>query len=203
MTKHLPRVALRILGMSVILVVVLGLFSGARGLGWLAPIGISSESSDSQVIVAIERTEQVALVSLGIQGLKDKSQSTDIGGWPIPGTTKRVWLEYTFRAKLGLDGSKVDVSKTGAHSYRIEIPEFIFIGYDEPMFRVALEDNDFGYATPDIDQAEMVSEILNAEAQDEYISSNQELLQDQATTFYDSLIASIDPEARTTYVFQP
>lgn len=201
MTRRLSGVALRFFALLLTFLVALGLFSGARGMGWLSPLGLTSESNDSQVLTAIERTEEVSLLSLGIQGLLDKSQSTDIAGWPIPGTTKRVWVQYTFKAKLGIDGSQVEVTQSGDHGYEVSVPEFMFIGFDEPDFKVALEDNDFTLLTPDIDQAEMVSEVLSGSDQEQYISTNRDLLEDQTAVFYDRLITSIDPDAQTTYVF--
>lgn len=201
MTRRLPGVALKITGLLVIFLIALVVFSGARGMGWLAPLGITTESNDSQVITAVERTEDVSLVSLGIQGLMDKSQNTDIAGWPIPGTTKRVWVQYTFQAKLGIDGSQVEVTESRDHNYEVSVPEFTFIGFDEPDFKVALEDNDFTLLTEDIDQAEMVSEVLSGSDQEQYISTNRDLLEDQTAVFYDRLITSIDPDAKTTYVF--
>ena len=199
--SRLSGLAVQGLKILLICLAALGLFSGARGQGWLAPLGITTESNDSKVITAIERTQEVSLVSLGIQGLKDKSQSTDIAGWQVPGTTKKVWLQYTFKAKLGIDGSRVEVDKTGEHIYKVVVPDFTFIGFDDVDFKVALEDNDFSFATPDIDQAAMVSEVLSDAEQENYLTTNRDLLQDQTMVFYDSLIMSIDPSAKTTYEF--
>lgn len=82
------------------------------------------------------------------------------------------------------------------------IPEFIFIGYDKPSFKVAVTDGGvLAWITSDIDTTEMITEILNDEAQEKYIENNEELLQDQTRVFYDTLITSIDPEAVTTYAF--
>jgi hypothetical protein len=47
----------------------------------------------------------------------------------------------------------------------------------------------------------MVNEILNDDARQTYIASNQELLEEQTKTFYDSLITSIDPTVTTTFEF--
>jgi hypothetical protein len=57
---------------------------------------------------------------------------------------------------------------------------------------------------PDIDKVDMVdmvNEILNDDARQTYIASNQELLEEQTKTFYDSLITSIDPAVTTTFEF--
>jgi hypothetical protein len=174
-----------------------------KNADWLAPLGIESESHDSQVIRAIERTQEVSLLSLGVQGIKEKDQSGKFLGQSIPGTGKKLFLQYTFRAKLGIDGARVQVTQKGEHAYLVSVPEVTFIGYDEPTFKVAVEDGGvLGWATPDIDKVEMVNDILNDDARQTYITSNEELLQEQTKVFYTSLIASIDPAVVTTFEFR-
>lgn len=181
----------------------IGAFIGAKNLDLLSPFGIKSDSHDSQVIQAIERTQEVSLVSLGIQGIKDEDRCAEAFGKCIPGTGEKTFLQYNFKAKLGIDGAKVEVTKTGKSSYLISIPRFIFIGYDQPTFKVATEDGGvLSWATPDIDKVEMVNEILNDDERQAYIESNQDLLEEQTKTFYDSLIKSIDPTLVTNFEFR-
>lgn len=202
MTSRLTKFALRFLSLLLVLILAIGGFTVAKNQGWLSPIGIDSESRDSQVIYAIERTQEVSLLSLIIQGIKSEEQNAEVFGTSIPGTGEAVFLQYNFTAKLGVDGAEVDVTKTGESAYLVSVPEFIFIGYDEPTFKVAVEDGGvLSWATSDIDQVEMVSEILNDDARETYLESNEELLQEQTQVFYDSLITSIDPSIKTTYEF--
>ncbi|QZY29695.1 hypothetical protein [Nocardioides coralli] len=203
MTRRLTRSALRLLPLLLTFVVSLGVFSVAKSLGWLSPFGIQSETNDSQVIRAIERTQEVSLLSLGIQGITDKTESREVFGQSIPGSAETVFLQYNFDAKLGIDGAEVTVTRTGEDKYQVSVPEFIFIGYDEPTFRVAVEeDGPLSWVTPDVDKVEMVNEILNDDARDTYIESNQDLLEEQTAVFYDQLITSIAPTAETTYEFR-
>lgn len=203
MTSRLTSTTLRLLSLLLTFLLAIGVFTVVKNLGWLSPLGIESESHDSQVVNAIERTQEVSLLSLGIQGIKEESRSAEVWGQSIPGTGESVFLQYEFAAKLGLDGGEVRVRETGESTYLITIPDFIFIGYDEPTFKVAVEDDGvLSWATPDIDQVEMVNEILNDDARDTYIASNQELLEDQTKVFYDRLITSIDPRAETTFAFR-
>lgn len=203
MSRRLTRSALRLLSLFLTFVLAIGGFTIAKVRGWLSPLGIDSESHDSQVIQAIECTQEVSLLKLGIQGIKDEDQSAEIFGDSIPGTGEKVYLQYAFDAKLGIDGTQVKVAKTGKNAYLISVPEFIFIGYDEPTFEVAFEDDEvLSWLTPDIDRVEMVNEILDDDAQQTYIASNEELLEEQTRTFYDSLITSIDPAAVTTFAFR-
>lgn len=203
MTRRLTKAALRLLSLLLTFLLAIGGFTIAKDLGWLTPLGINSESHDSQVIHAIERTQEVSLLSLHVQGIKDEDQSAEIFGKSIPGTGEQAFLQYNFNAKLGFDGAEVKVTETGKNAYLISVPEFIFIGYAEPTFKVAAEDRGvLSWATPDINQVEMVNEILNDDARQTYIASNEDLLEEQTRTFYDSLITSIDPAAVTTFDFR-
>ena len=161
----LIKTVLRLLSLPLAFLLAIGAFSVVKNQGWLSPFGIESETRDSQVIQAIERTQEVSLLSLAIQGIKEQHQSREIFGKSIPGTGESAFIRYNFRAKLGIDGAKVKVTKTGENAYLISVPEFIFIGYHKPTFKVAVEDGGLlSWATPDIDKLEMVNEILNDRA---------------------------------------
>lgn len=202
MTKMIARTLSRIFTIVVAFLLAVFVILLAGRLGWLGVFGIQSESHDTQVIKSIERTQEVSLVSLSVQGIKEQKDNRSVAGWGIPGTSKKAYLQYLFDAKLGVDGQQVQVSRDGKSSYRISVPEFMFIGYDEPTFKVAVQDGGLlGWVTPDIDTVEMINEILNDEAKDSYIEKNEELLQEQTKVFYDGLITGIDPSAKTSYEF--
>lgn len=186
----------RLLVMLVAFVVGFGaLFVVARGAGWLSPFGLQSESHDSQVVQAIERTQEVSLLSLGVQGLKDERRSSTIFGKNVPGTGETVYIEYRFQAKLGLDGSKVTVTKDGDQGLTISVPEFEFIGFEEPTFRVAATDGGpLTWFTPDIDRLELANEVLGDAAKQDYLTSSQDLLRAQTEVFYGGLVKAIDPD---------
>lgn len=203
MTKRLTGWVLRLLSLLAVLILAVGGFTIGKDRGWFSPLGIQSESHDTQVINAIERTQEVSLLRLSIEGLTDEDRSAAIFGQSIPGTGEKVFLRHSFDAKLGIDGAQVEVTKTSANVYLISVPEFDFIGYAEPSFEVATEDSGvLSWVTPDIDKLEMVNEILNDEAQQAYLASNQDLLEEQTEVFYDSLITSIDPAIVTTFEFR-
>lgn len=170
--------------------------------GWSLPFGSRSESRDSQVIQAIERTQEVSLVSLSIQGITSQKTNATLFGRTIPGSSSSVFLQYTFKGKLGIDGAAVKVATVGQSAYRVTVPEFVFIGYDEPTFEVATEDGDFlSWTAPKPDTLKMVNEILDKKAQQKYLDSNQGVLKDQAKTVYTTLITTIDPAAVVTMEF--
>ncbi|MRK01397.1 hypothetical protein GEV27_07655 [Aeromicrobium sp. S22] len=181
----------------------IGAFATTRDLGWLSPFGIESESHDSQVIHAIERTQEVSLLSLGVQGITNEKRCAEAFGKCIPGSAEQVFLQYNFNAKLGIDGAQVEVTKSGENSFRVSIPDFTFIGYEKPTFKVATEDAGvLEWFTPDIDKVEMINKILDSKARTKYLASNSALLKDQTEVFYNSLITSIDRDAVTTYEFR-
>ena len=185
-----------------VLVVVAGAVVVAAWQGLLSPFGVGSETSDSQVIQAVERTQEVSLLSLSIQGITSERRDREVFGQSIPGSGETVFIQYEFDAKLGVDGSGVDVRRTGGTTYTVSVPDFRFIGYDDPTFEVAVEDNGIlSWTTPDIDQVEMVNDVLDDDARDTYLEKQRSALEDQTKVFYDSLILGIDPQAETTYEF--
>ena len=56
--RVLPNALKRPLYLVVTFVVAIAVVAGLANLGWLSPFGIRSESHDSQVIQAIERTQE-------------------------------------------------------------------------------------------------------------------------------------------------
>lgn len=198
----MKKTVLRALYIPLAFLLAIVAFVVARDQGWLSPIGIDSNTQDSQVIQAIERTQEVSLMSLGIQGILQKEQSSTVFGQSIPGTGERVLIVYKFTAKLGVDGEQVQVEETGENAYTVTVPDFMFIGTQEPTFEVPVEDGGIlRFVTPDIDQLELVNEILSDDGKQEYVDSNVDLLQDQTRVFYDSLITSVVPDAEVTYEF--
>ena len=198
----MKKTVLRALYIPLAFLLAIVAFVVARDQGWLSPIGIDSSTQDSQVIQAIERTQEVSLMSLGIQGILQKEQNSTVFGQSIPGTGERVLIVYKFTAKLGVDGEQVQVEETGENAYTVTVPDFMFIGTQEPTFEVPVEDGGIlRFVTPDIDQLELVNEILSDDGKQEYIDSNVDLLQDQTRVFYDSLITSVVPDAEVTYEF--
>lgn len=202
MPKRLIKLAAVVVAMAMVGLLVLVGYQAVRGMGWLSAIGIESESRDSQVIRALKRTEEVSLLSLGVQGIREEEESRTVFGQSIPGTGRQLFLQYEFTAKLGIDGAQVNIERIGGNAYRITVPEFQFIGYDEPEFQVAVEDGGaLAWVTPDIDQLEVVNDLLNDEARDTYLSEYEEDLRAQAQVFYDGILASVDPAIETEYEF--
>lgn len=57
------------------------------------------------------------------------------------------------------------------------------------------------WTTPDVDSTELINEILNQDTKLQYVETNQEILRDQAESFYKDIIEGIDPNATATFVF--
>ncbi len=185
-----------------VLILAVGAFGVAVTQGWLSPFGVNAERKDSQVITAVERTQEVSLLSLAVEGLTSEKRDREIFGQSVPGSGETVYIEYAFRAKLGLDGEQVDVRRSGTSGYVVSIPDFLVIGYDEPTFEMAVEDNGvLSWVTPDVDQLDMVNDVFDDDAQQEYLDNQQSALKEQTKVFYDSLITGIDPAASITYEF--
>ncbi len=162
----------------------------------------NSETRTTQIINAVTREQQVVLLSLAIQGITTKEQGrTTFLGVEVPGTERTAFLEYRFKAKVGVDGKEVHIKQIGEKEYLVSIPRFIFIGHSDEHFRVAAEHNGaLSFASAPIDTTEMINVLLNDEAQQTYVTSNEELLRDQAKFFYAGIISGID--AGITLEFQ-
>ncbi len=164
------------------------------GLSVYSPFGTKTESRNSLVVRSISREEQVVLVSMGIQGISKREESSEIGGWSVPGTSRATFLQYEYDAKLGIDGKDVTIEKSGPDSYVITIPEFLFIGHDDPHYESIVEDNGvLSAVTGDVDEAEMITEILSDEVKAELLADQHDLLRDQAAAFYSGIIRGVDP----------
>lgn len=169
----------------------------------LALFEAESTSENTQIVDAVTRQEQVVLLSLGIQGISEKNEKSKFLGLDIPGSARASFIQYAFTAKLGIDGKDVEVVKTGDTDYLVFIPEFIFIGHDDETFKLVAEKNGLLSAvTPKIDGVEVVTSILNDDAQNGYVEANIEILQDQAKVFYTSIITSIDPSITIRFEFR-
>jgi len=192
-----------------IVVVILCIIGGGAIALWaasafpdLSPFGAEEEQQDSQVINAVNRTEQVSLVSLGIQGITENRSNSELFGFDVPGSERVSFIQYSFNAKLGIDGEDVTITQTGETSYDVEIPEFIFIGHDEISFASPVEENGLlSWVTADIDPLETVNEVLDSDSQDQYLEMHQDLLEEQAESFYRSLILSVEPGATVDFSF--
>jgi hypothetical protein len=199
---RLRRAALRIVCWFLVIVAAITGFTYAKNMGWFSPFGIVSSSHDTQVVNAVERTEEVSLMQLGIQGIRQESQSARILGRSVPGTGKDLFVQYDYKAKLGIDGSQVRITPSGDHAYVISVPEFKLIGLTEPQLKKAVEDGGIlSWVSDDFDELEIATKILTNADRDELVESNRDLLEAQTKVFYDRIITSIDPDVTTTYEF--
>lgn len=167
------------------------------------PFNNASDARNTQIVDSIVRTEQVVLLSLGIQGVSEETGKSKIFGVNVPGSSRASFVQYAFSAKLGIEGEDVEITKTGETEYLVSIPEFVFIGHDDESFRLVAENNGvLSFVTPEIDSVEMINNILSDDAKDQYVDSHIEVLQDQARVFYSSIITSIDPTITLEFDFR-
>lgn len=178
-------------------------FAGVMATGGLPVAGTKEESRTSKVINSITRTQDVVLVSLGIQGITEETLNSTLFGWQVPGGGRTLFLQYSYAAKLGIDGSLVQIQPTGDSSIRIVIPEFKFLGHDDATFKVVVERNGvLSMVTPEIDTAQVITKILNDETKREQVQANDALLRDQARAFYSGIVTGVDPDMNVTFEFQ-
>ncbi|MFT3832680.1 MAG: hypothetical protein QM711_05080 [Micropruina sp.] len=180
--------------------------AAAVGIGRILPglslFGAQRDSQNTQIVNAVTRTEQVVLLSLGIQGISSKNSKTTFYGVDVPGSERASFIEYSFNAKLGINGKNVTISQNGTNEFRLSVPRFDFLGHDDVKFRLVVESGGVvSWVTPRIDTVEMVNAILNDGKKETYLGSNEEVLRSQVRDFYGRIISSIDPSARLTFDF--
>jgi hypothetical protein len=162
----------------------------------------SSNERDSQVIQSVTAQQEVALLSLHIEGIARHEGNGKILGVAVPASERTTLIQYKFNAKLGVDGSRVKIQSRGPESFQVTIPEFIGIGFDDPVFDDPIESNNaLSWLTPPAVQTRMINNILSDENKQKYITQSEAALKDQAQTFYSGIIKSVDPEATIDFEF--
>ena len=197
-----PAMAKKISFRSMVIVLVVGLILGVGLTLWVtkpfsatAAFDHQPKSRTSEVVNAVTREQQVVLLSLGIQGISQKSDSSTFFGVHVPGSSRATFLMYSFDAKLGIDGKQVKVEEIGQDEYEVKIPEFIFIGHSNEEFTLAAENNGaLSWVTPEIDPVELINGVLSDDSEAQYIASNEEILRSQTQAFYSSIVTAIDPD---------
>lgn len=188
-----------------ILLIILGMAAvvGAGvALAKNSPVGVNAESLNSQVIMAVERDGEIVLLSTATQGLAEEKVSRTVFGNDHPESERTEFLQYSYRAKLGIDGGDVLIEETGENEFLVTIPDFIFIGHDNEKFKTAVEDGGIlSWVTPEIDTADLITKILSEDAMAEQINVNRDVLEDQARAFYTGIITGINNKIDVEFEF--
>lgn len=119
------------------------------------------------------------------------------------GTSRKKFIQASFDAKLGLNGKDVDITKDGKNSYLITVPKFIFIGYNNPNFKLLDEHNGvFSSFTSDINESDMINKVLNGKSKKKYLTKYDDLLRQSTKEFYRGIVQNTNPEAKLSFKFQ-
>ena len=196
----------KILSAAGVLVMVLALLGGGflwgKANSFNGSVETVTETENSEVIVAVERREEIVLLSTSTQGLYTTQNTAKLFKWGVPGSQKTNILQYKFTAKLGLDGKEVKVEEVSPGHFKLIIPPFKFIGFSDPEFKTAHQHGEaLSFATADIDVAEGINAVLDEEKRAEHIQLNLDLLKEQTQTFYGGIIHAVDPEAELEFEF--
>jgi hypothetical protein len=167
----------------------------AQAVPGFQPFGWKSETTTTQIVQAVKREEQIVLLSLAIQGITEKKQGpTVIFGIEVPGSERATFMQYDFKAKVGIDGKDVQITPNGDNAYKVTVPKFIFIGHSNEEFKLAVENNGvLSWTSPEINKLEMINAILSDEEQQKYVTGNEKLLREQTEAFYRGIISGVDP----------
>ena len=196
------KVKKKVLALGVGILGVLVGFGAAMLAGVLNPWAVRSESSSSLAVSSIQFQDDVVLLSLGIQGITEASESRRVWGIELPGSERTLFLQYKFSAKLGVDGSQVRVTQVDEKKYQVVVPEFVFLGHSDAEFKTAVEKSGaLSWATPEIDVPELITQVLSDAAKQRYVDESRELLELQCRTFYTGIVHAVDPEIELVFEF--
>lgn len=198
--KRTPLWAKVLLVFFVVLLVAAAALAGLEAGRFLG----ATESRDTQVIRSITKQEQVILVSAGITNvMEEQGDRFDVFGmFELPGSERTLLVRYEVDAKLGIEGKDVSIRKTDDNAYLISVPPFEYLGYENPDITVAKEENGIlSWTTPEIDKSEVFERLLSEEAIATHIDGFRPVLEEQARTFYSSIITSIDPDVSLEFEF--
>lgn len=192
-----------IIGLVVVaLIFGAGVWGASKYMGTSAITTETTISSTSQIL-SIEREEQIVLLSLHMSGLERRDSSGKFFNLDVPGSTRTKFVQHSFNAKLGVDGKDVEITRVGEGQFLVSVPAFIFIGHDDIKFAESIEKNGaLSWVTPKHDDLEIANHILGEEKQQEYLSSQQDLLEDQAKAFYRDIVHAIDPTVDLDFEFR-
>lgn len=192
-----------------VVVLLLVVVAAAVGLTVGKTLG-ASETRSTQVIRSIKGEEQVILVTTGVTDVREERGEGlqlgigDLKLFTLPGSERSLLVRYEYDAKFGIEGKDVKITRTSDDSYRVDIPEFIYLGFDNPKLSVANEKNGaFSWTTPQIDQGKVVEKALSDQAVTEHLEGAQPLLEKQAETFYTRIVKAVDPSVTLTFTFAP
>ena len=166
----------------------------------------ATEARDVQVVRSIVREEQVILLTTGLtENLDERGEGLSVFGWfDLPGTERQKLIRYDFDAKFGIEGKDVKITGLGERNYRVSIPEFKFLGYDNPEFTVASESNGLlSWTTPEIDNLDVVERELSDKAVASHIEGVRPVLEEQARKFYTDILTAVDPNITVDFEFAP
>jgi len=166
-------------------------------VSWIGP----STDKNTQIVNAVTRTQEVALVTLGIEGLEErKTEDGQLLFLSIP-NSRATFVRYSFDAKLGLDAAGVEIDEQSDGSFVVRIPSFIVIGLDNQHVETAESNDVLSWTTPEINKDEIYNTIFGDDVEAEYLSKNGELLQDQTRAFYSTIVHAIDPDVVLEFEF--
>ncbi|MBD3757971.1 MAG: hypothetical protein IE924_07810 [Microbacterium sp.] len=203
---------------KILLVLLVLLLIGTAAFGGLVvgkALG-ATEERDVQVIRSITREEQVVLLTAGVADLKQESADglsitipgldliPGLGTWEfdVPGSERQMLIRYDFDAKIGIEGKDVKIERQVDGSYHLAIPEFIYIGSNDPEISVASESNGvLSWITPEIDKFEVAKEVLSEESVAKTIEGARPVLEEQARIFYTNILTAIDPDIDLEFTF--
>lgn len=189
-----------LIGLLVISITLVGVFFGKSKM-----FDVFEESNETQVVTAMKKQKEVAVLGLSVTDIYDKSQATTFFGLDVPFSEKTSYLKGTFDAKLGFDGKQVKIkqSKVDDNKYTITIPSFVVVGISNPKFEVVDSKGEMlSFVTENIDTHDLANKAMSDKTLKKYIKMNKEWLEEQSQTYYEGLLRKVDSDIKLEFKFE-
>lgn len=185
--------------------IVAAFTSGAlNAVAFSSIFGGNTVKESTEVVKFVVPEQQVVLASAHIEGIQKEDTDGKIFGLAIPASSRVTYLLYKFDAKLGIEGSEVEIEPIAGeeNAFRVSIPKFIFIGSSKPDFEDPIRSNDvLGWLAEEANQSKMTNSILSERNAEKYVKNSNDVLTAQAKVFYTSIIQSVSPGAKIEFRF--
>ena len=122
---------------------------------------ISADSARSIILTQVENVKQLAVLRKTYQSGIDIRDSTKIFGFNLPGTSKKLSLDYEIIVVCGCDLDKIKISKSfsGGRRLRINLPSSEIFDIYPDINSFVVRDKDSGIFASDVQVEEQNREI--------------------------------------------
>lgn len=161
-------------------------------------------TSDERIVESIRTKQDITLLHVNVHSIfQEETQNIKRFSITIPDSDRHLIFVYRYTANLGIDGKEVSIEKTSDKSYTVKIPIFKVLGTSNVKWDEDIDINGaLAFLSEEPKKNKIRTCLLSEETLDKKnLSESDELMREQAETFYSNIIHAIDPEIELTFEF--